>query len=835
MADTFPVKSASPTGSTGSGFSDPRGEHPRPSYHFKPTLNKEVTGESKTNISMGGGDPAIDLDAFGGVGDEIPTQYGAVQVQETKSGHKIVMDDTPGGERVVVGHRTGSGLELRSDGSINIRSKNNMAIVIDASGAIIIEGDLRVSSKNLSIDATGDLDLNVSGDFNLKVAGDKKETIYGSHRKEISGNKGEIIKGNNSKTILGAETNTILGNQNNIVKGNSGNTIQGSATWSVKGVFKMSSAAEFTTAAPSMNMSAADISILASGGTIGGGNVIMYNYNMYTQQSVYATTMDATTFHGDLNGTAKQANATSSQNYGEAVTSGSAYSYTSASLDSKATYMPDAALMKQILSYSNKGIAQVQIDDGDYIKNKIDRTSVMGGVANRKLSPEEVRMKLKEEAHAANNDFLAAVTKDGSVSTTFRNGTPPAVGRTYSGIGSVAFLPQGAGGTSAGSGTGKYIQGERKSFEGFKPDPKYNPQAIDPRDGPFAINAKTLVANGIPISTFLAGKGGATNLGHLGTLESRQALARQLLLQAEVIKLIRNNDDKFKDFRIIVAEGVYKPIEGETVTDTSILGLARTGRAITYEIYDDKNKSYPEITYEVAEYLAEFLLGYDKIVLHYDTLDPRKETKDVHGQITVIMPEVDPEFKIVGKKQPEFKLQSNYNGNKLSDTDLVEVDPYGIPVEPDNTEAFDGTGIIEYRLGSIRNRKVKPTLERALARAARQAKVDKVVITSGLQPGTTGRRTGSTRHDTGLAADFYLMKNGQAVTLSTVNGRQIITAFVQAAKANGIRAGGMSLGYMGDRVMHLDMLGANLGGGRFNPDVIVVWKSDSWFANALRS
>jgi hypothetical protein len=825
------------------GFSDPSGINPLADYHFKPTLNKEAVGEEKISIEVGGGDPAIsDLAAFGITDTEKSPEYGSVQVQETKSGHKIVMDDTPDAERVVIGHGKGSGLELKSDGSISIRSKNNMIISIDAHGAMIIDGDLRISSKNLSIDATGDLDLDVAGDFNLKVAGDRKETIYGSDRKEVTGNQGEIVKGSKSATVLGGETNTVLGSYTNIVKGSISNTAEGSASVVAKGAVRVSSQTEYNAAAPSVNMSAGDMSILSSSGTIGGEGVIMYNHNMYTghhievgetvathslrSSSIETTYGKATTWEGNLKGVAEFS-------AGAGVYTGETTVALMAE-NGKASFMPGVALMKQILSYSNKGISEVQIDEGDYIKNKIDRTSDMGGVANRALTPEEVRAKFKEEAHRENNEFLAAITKDGSISGTFKNGTPPGVGRTSSGRGSVSHVPRGTRNTTAGDGSNKHISSEPRAFQGFKPNAKYDPMAIDPREGVYAINGKTLVAAGIPISTFLGGKGSATNLGHFGTLEERQEAARYLHLQTEVLKLTRSSK-QFEKFRIIVAEGIYKPGASEKVSDTSLLGLHKKGRAITYEIFDNQNKIHPETTFELAEYLCEYLTGYDKIVLNYDTLDPREKKNNIHGQVTVVLPEIDYRYELVGKKQPEFAVQTVFNGKTLSDSDLIEVDPYGnVVVEP--TPSDDPNGILIYRFTGSRNKKVKPQFERVLAQAARKAGVDQVVIYSGLQPGTRGGRAGTFRHDTGLAADLYLLKDGKRVASNRAGGQQIMKTFVRAAIEGGVRAGGHGPTYMNAARtygnMHLDMLGRGIGpkpvkkwsGGRD------YWKSYGWFS-----
>lgn len=854
---------------SGRGFSDPRGEFPRKDHHFKSSLNKEVVEGHKTSVDIGGGDPG--LDAFGGEGqkiegnyflpgigwgwsrssdineeDDIVPQYSDIQVQETKAGHKLILDDTTGGERVVLKHGNGSGIQLSADGSIVIRAKNNFTVAVDATGNIIIDGDLRISSKNLKLDVTGDLDMNVAGDWNVTVAGDKRESIYGSHRAEINGNRGEIVKGNKSKTVLGSETNTVLGASNNVTKGNHNLTVAGSSTFSISGVFKQSSEAEYTVASPSVNISAGDLSVLGAAGTVGGKNVIMYNYNMHTGHTVHAESMTADTFHGDLNGTAKRSNATSSQNYGEAATSGSSYSYTETAVDNTASYQPDGALMKQILQNSSRGVAEVTIDEGDYIKNKIDRTSKMGGIAGRKLTTQEARAKMKDVANRNNKEFLSAIIADGSISNSFSNKIPPAIGRTYS-SGSVALLPPESG---TGSSS-KMIKGKRE-FTGFSPDPAYDPMAIDPRKGPFSINAKTLVGKGIPISTFLGSKGSPTNLGHLATIEERQALARQLLLQAEVIKFVRADEGRFKDYRIVVAEGLYKPHSGETLSTGSILDLARTGRAITYELYDLQNKISLEKTFEFAEHLAEYLFGYDKILLNFDSLNPEGDG-GVHAQITVIMPEVDREYKIIkkvrpttasgdtkdqGQKpssaiQPDFELETVYNNETLSDTDLVEVlseasagDEIAVPEE----EVAD---IIQYSLGAIRNRKVNKSLEILLATAARRSDIDKVVITSGKQPGTTGRRTGSTRHDTGEAADLYLIRKGTKLSMSNSSHRAIIARFVKEAARLGVKGGGMGVSYMGEYTMHLDTLGQNLGGGRFNNSVTVVWKSPDWFVNAM--
>jgi hypothetical protein len=139
----------------------------------------------------------------------------------------------------------------------------------------------------------------------------------------------------------------------------------------------------------------------------------------------------------------------------------------------------------------------------------------------------------------------------------------------------------------------------------------------------------------------------------------------------------------------------------------------------------------------------------------------------------------------------------------------------------------------DYSNTKIRNKPVKLKLIKALAAAVKASGVDFVTITSGLQPGTTGRRIGSGRHDTGLAADLFVTYKGRKLDRSKIQDQAILTRFIQAAIVNGIKAGGMSKGYMGNFTMHLDMLGAHDGKGGYS-GTFITWRSDSWFVNALK-
>jgi len=800
---------------------DPRGEYPRPPYFGQSSVNKEARGGSATEVKTGGSHPSN-----GKSNPEQPSvspKYGSVQVKETKSGHIQVFDDTPGGERVVLKHRTGAGVQMSADGSVVIRSRNNAVISIDANGAIICEGDFTFVTKNLDMDISGDLNLDVKGDYNVKVGGNQTTTVEGG-LKESSKTKNVTVKGFNGQTVLGQNVSTILGASLETIKGNSSLSVEGSITQASKGVYRTSSQTEIIGSSPRMSLLAGDMSVLGAGGTIGGENMIMYTYNMHATKTVHADTMAANVFHGDLNGTAKEAlDANRAATAGSGAASPGGYTTASVALDNTATAVPNSNMMKSALK-SSRGVKKVSVAD-DVIRNSIDKSGVMGGISDRSLDPREARAKLKDPNNRNNKDFIAALLKDGSVSNNYSNPSAPGVRRTYGGEGSTTR-----------SNTGANFVERTRTYTKFTPDPRFNPDLIDPRgEGAKAITSKTLVAEGIPISTFLSGVGGKTNLGHLATFSERAALMRQLVLQAEVIKLCKNNIGRFEDFRIVVAEGVYKPAAKETLDKKSIPYLRKTGQAIVYELYDKDGNINIESSFEFAEYLAENLFGYDKIQLSYDKIDPNKD--GIHVQIVVVMPEINEDFNIVGKASPDFKVATEFNNTVLSPRDLIEVDESGSPVSdaPVAGETAQG-GLIEYQLiDKSRDLRVSKKLELILANAAIKSGVDVVVITSGGQPGSKGKRVGSTRHDTLEAADLKCKVNNRFLNKDISSDRAILEKFVRAARAEGILAGGMSSSYMGVNTMHLDTLGANLGGGRFDRRTVTTWLSDQWFINAMTS
>ena len=107
--------------------------------------------------------------------------------------------------------------------------------------------------------------------------------------------------------------------------------------------------------------------------------------------------------------------------------------------------------------------------------------------------------------------------------------------------------------------------------------------------------------------------------------------------------------------------------------------------------------------------------------------------------------------------------------------------------------------------GAIRNKPITQELRRVLDAAAQAAGIDAIRITSGGQDalGEGTRRTGSTRHDRGRAADLQCVVDGTTLTFTDQSAPPTITTFVTAAARAGGTGIGAGVGYMGNRTIHV--------------------------------
>ena len=586
------------------GFHDVTGTYPRSRYFFGPGTNEAARGIRRNELYVGGSNQNMDLGLT-----RMPTsQYPLNQVDESKSGHVIEIDDTPAGERILIRHRTGAGVEMRADGTILVTTRNNHVTIVQGDKKMIVEGDTQLQHNgNLELDVSGDYTVKVQGDMNVEVAGDITTTVAGNRREKVYGNNNLNVIGNASQTTKGVMTTTTLNGRNEIVKGNYGLTVDGSQSFSSSSDLKMSSETRASFSSPDMNLAAQSMSVFGDTGTIGGQNVVFYGHTAHIPRvnstSVHATAMYATTFHGDLTGKADDANqADYASTAGQAPlgSAGSPGSNTNdtTSANNKTTAEPTESLLDAYLNKSDKGVKVVKVDQGAGLADEVDQSTNNDGYGKKTLTTEQIRSKLRDGAAAVNKIFTATAVGTGAISEDYSNTTPPSVNRVRSKkpTDTIGSVPIGQ-------------QNPSQATTKFKPNPSVKQMLPDPI---FNVNFSTNIlpgtklARGIPISKFLGGRGDPITMRHI-KFKDRRAIARQLYLQAEAMKSIDTNEGKFKDHRLVVVEGLYKKQDNETLTAGSLNDLASKGRAVVYELVDAKGKTDIQKTFDLAVYLKDNL------------------------------------------------------------------------------------------------------------------------------------------------------------------------------------------------------------------------------------
>ena len=403
------------------GTGDPRGQNPTPLYDGKPTTNANSTGRIKHQLGGYTGIPGVDVEK-----DYTPSQYPFCQTQESLSGHVIEIDDTRGIERLLIKHSTGSGVEMRSDGTIIISTIRNQITVVNGQQTIRVEGDAKMHyDGNLDVSVAGDYTLNVKGNMITNVGEDIDETS--KNKTTITGNKKDTTNGHRYQVTTKSFTDMTLKERDTVVKGNHDIVSEAETTVASTGNVKISSENKTALAASqAMQIGSQKVNILGATGTIGGEGVTMYAQNLFATSATFTEGVTAPTFHGDLDGASS---VTRSQSYGENVTSGGSINNTAT--NTTGTFKPDATAMGGYLN-SLYGVNDVKIDAGDVLLNTIDRTQKTQGISDTSQTTSQVRSSLKDEANLNNKDYTANAVAEGTLNPEFVNTVPASTGRMVS-------------------------------------------------------------------------------------------------------------------------------------------------------------------------------------------------------------------------------------------------------------------------------------------------------------------------------------------------------------------------------------------------------------------
>lgn len=105
--------------------------------------------------------------------------------------------------------------------------------------------------------------------------------------------------------------------------------------------------------------------------------------------------------------------------------------------------------------------------------------------------------------------------------------------------------------------------------------------------------------------------------------------------------------------------------------------------------------------------------------------------------------------------------------------------------------------------GKIRNQPLSPELEQALGYLGDMGVTVEVFSGGQDHKGHGHRRTGSTRHDGGNAADVFFYKDGRRLNWADPNDLPLFQEIVQQGKSAGLTGFGAGPGYMPEGSMHI--------------------------------
>jgi len=710
-------------GQVSGGFNSPAGDIPRQDYWYQPGTSKAARGSEEINLNYEG--LSLDKQSLD-LMHKVSTQYpeGYVRVSGTgdpTTSHSVVYDDTRGGERICYRHSSGSGIDMKPDGSIVIVSRNNKVdlttgnhhVIVEANGTMVYRGDV-----NMKVE--GDYNLDVGGNYNIKIGGNWNLNVLGAYSKRVIGAFIESIGKGKFVTVLGDLTQTLLGKVSESIKGNHSLIVKGEGDYNYGQDVVVTSEVEVSMSAPSINAVAQDMTLTGNTGTIGGENIVMYNYNMYTGHSINAidtvttksmyatdtlnsqtitgtrinsTSMHATTFHGDLTGMADQAISADTANVGPSTGSAAGFTNDNTTADAvdataaNTTKGPkkwpiDAAddygptgrddqkpVPTEVTTklWLENGVAMIQpvtVDDDDGIKNDQDLTNSTAGVTHRPLTVNEVRTKLRVKANRNNTAFTQKMIEQGVLDPSYTEKTPAFVGRIVSDKPQARLGQTIIGQKDVALTNIRYQPADTRQKTQVKiviPESQYNPNNFS------KVTMGTLIGNGWPISKFMDE---GQNLNHLDLIQRKQ-LARNLTAMVKILQIAKI-PAFMKGYNPVIKFGVSKIGDNEHPPVNSFSDFASTGRAIGFEVVNSATGEISlDATYDLVCYLKDNC-EYRKLVLSYDTMGPSGnetgESAALHALILVSIPEIPEDFKASFK----MKIATSHNYEVQSNSDFVE-------------------------------------------------------------------------------------------------------------------------------------------------------------------
>jgi len=214
---------------TRTGFSDPTATYPTEEYKNRPDTNKLATGDvNGTVVQKKNEERMIGAKLPGNSSWSQPEspfkgEYPYNKVTQTEQGHIIEIDDTPGAERLHIYHKSGTFVEIDSNGSLVKRTKGSNYEIIDRNGYISIAGKADISINGAcNIFVGNDANIEVEGDTNITCHNDITAQAGGAFR--LSAVESFSIRSANVFIEADNELNVLSGNvtklSSNVIHGN---------------------------------------------------------------------------------------------------------------------------------------------------------------------------------------------------------------------------------------------------------------------------------------------------------------------------------------------------------------------------------------------------------------------------------------------------------------------------------------------------------------------------------------------------------------------------------------------------------------------------------------
>jgi hypothetical protein len=150
------------------GFNDPNAVYPKATHLNEPDTHRRAYKDFEGPPDVGGGDAkATDLPM-----DNYKAVYPFNHVRASESGHVEEWDDTPGAERLMRFHKSGTYEEVDFEGNrtVNVMMDNYHIVAGDENITITGDANLKIDG-DLNLEAGGDLNIVGGGDLNIEAGG----------------------------------------------------------------------------------------------------------------------------------------------------------------------------------------------------------------------------------------------------------------------------------------------------------------------------------------------------------------------------------------------------------------------------------------------------------------------------------------------------------------------------------------------------------------------------------------------------------------------------------------------------------------------------------------